>query len=101
VEFSKVNLSYSLFKNTNKITKIGNKITCSYTPKDKRNQGRPLKGTCQQVAQLLDSYMMMMMMIFFLAAQLQTKIKLSLNIRLRIMEYTAPLSLLKSATEAF
>jgi hypothetical protein len=39
--------------------------------------------------------------ILFLATQLRTKIKLSLNIRLRIMEYTTPLSLLKSATEAF
>jgi hypothetical protein len=69
MEFSEVRLSYSLFTNTNKITKIANKnkITC----------------------------------ILFLTTQLRTKIKLSFNIRLLIIEYTTPLSLLKSATEAF
>jgi hypothetical protein len=64
MEFSEVRLSYSLFTNTNKITKIANKNKIAY--------------------------------ILFLTTQLRTKIKLSLNIRLRIME-----SLLKSATEAF
>jgi hypothetical protein len=39
--------------------------------------------------------------ILFLTTQLGTKIKLYLNIRLRTKEYTTPLSLLKSATEAF
>jgi hypothetical protein len=37
----------------------------------------------------------------FLTTQLRTKIKLSLNVRLRIMEYTTPLPQLKSVTEAF
>jgi hypothetical protein len=37
----------------------------------------------------------------FLTTQLRTKIKLSLYIRLRITEYATPLSLIKSATEAF
>jgi hypothetical protein len=69
MEFSEVRLSYSLFTNTNKITKISNKNKITY--------------------------------IMFLTTQLRVKIKLSLNMRLRIMEYTTPLSLLKCATEAF
>jgi hypothetical protein len=39
--------------------------------------------------------------ILFLATQLGTKIKVYFDIKLRVMEYTAPLSLLKSVTEAF
>jgi hypothetical protein len=69
MEFSEVRLSYSLFTNNNKITKIANKNKITY--------------------------------ILFLTTQLQTKIKFSLNIKLRIMEYITLLSLLKSATEAF
>jgi hypothetical protein len=69
MNFSEVRLSYSLFTNTNKITKIANK---------------------NKITKIL-----------FLTTQLRTKIKLSLNIRLRIMEYTTSLSLLRSATEAF
>jgi hypothetical protein len=46
----------------------------NYTPKNKMNQGRPLKrlldvcetGTGQQVAQLLDSYMMMLLLMMMM-----------------------------------